>query len=109
MRLPPALCQQLDGAFTMATSRVQVTVKPGPSVSTTAIHIDGRPVPLVHDQGSLNLVSPGRYIVVWHFAGNPGDSLGIFIEANGQTVLDIKKSRVPTGENAGAGIDRIEI
>jgi hypothetical protein len=93
----------------MATTSVQVTTKPGPSVTSTAICIDGRPVPLVHDTCSMNLASPGRYTVTWFFAGNPGTTLGISMEAHGRNVLDVKKSRVPSGENAGAGIDRINI
>lgn len=75
----------------------------------TSIHIDGRPVPLINDVGVISLPSPGRYILVGHFAGNSGETLSITVEAKGQKVLQIKKSQVPSGENAGAGIARFDI
>lgn len=93
----------------MATVTAKVTTKPGPGVNTVSINIDGRPVPLVNDVGSVKLKSPGRYLTVWHFSGGPGNTLGITVEAGGKEVLAIKKSRIPADENAGAGIDRFEV
>ena len=89
-------------------AKVEITVTPGPSVTTTSINIDGSPVPLVNNKGALTLAA-GRHILVWHFGGNPGETMGIAVEAEGTSVLTIKKSRVPAGENAGAGIERFEI
>jgi hypothetical protein len=93
----------------MPTKQVQVTVAPGPSVTVVAIHIDGQLVPLVNNQGSIRLDSPGRYLLVWHFAGNSGDTLSVLVTSSGSALLEMKKSRVPVGENAGAGIARFDI
>jgi hypothetical protein len=93
----------------MTYEKVVVTARPGPSVTAVAINIDGIPVALVNDTGVATLISPGRYIVTWHFSGNPGEVLGITVAARGAPVLQVKKSRVPSGENAGAGIDRFDI
>jgi hypothetical protein len=93
----------------MTYEKVVVTARPGPSVTAVAINIDGVPVALVSDTGVATFISPGRYIVTWHFSGNPGEVLGITVAARGAPVLQVKKSRVPSGENAGAGIDRFDI
>ena len=93
----------------MPKVQLQLTVKPGPSVTIVSINIHGQPVALVNNRGSISLPSPGRYVVVWHFVGDEGETLGLTAEAGGNAVLSIKKSRVPSGENAGAGIARIEI
>ena len=93
----------------MAKVKVKVTVTPGQSVSLVSITIDGDTVPLVNNKGAVSLESPDRYILIWHFTGNSGETLGIKVEAGGKTVLEIKRSRIPAGESAGAGIDRFDI
>ena len=90
-------------------AKVKVTVTPSPSVSLVIITVDGSNVPIVNNAGTVSLPSSGRYILGWHFTGNSGDTLGIKVEASGKTVLEIKKSRIPAGEAAGAGIDRFDI
>jgi hypothetical protein len=93
----------------MAKLKVKVTVTPGPSVNLVSITIDGNTVPLVNNEGIVSLESPDRYILIWHFTGNSGETLGIKVETDAKAVLEIKKSRIPADESAGAGIDRFDI
>lgn len=88
---------------------VKITATPGPSVTLVGIMIDGKNVPLVNNEVTVSLASPDRYILMWHFTGNSGETLGIKVEAGGKIVLEVKKSRIPADESAGAGIDRFDI
>lgn len=93
----------------MATVTLKISVSPGDAVQSYWITVRDKRLRLVNDMAELELERPGKYIIVWHFVGNEGATLGIRCEANGQTVLQIKQSKIPAGDVAGAGIARIEL
>jgi hypothetical protein len=93
----------------MTTVNLKVSASPGDTVQSYWITIHDKRLRIVDDKGAIDLEKPGKYIVVWHFIGNEGATLGIRGEVNGQTVMHIKQSKIPAGEVAGAGIARIEI
>ena len=88
----------------MSTVPVRITASPGDPVTSVVLHVDSVLVPLQNNVAELSLVSPASHILVWHFTGPEGATLGVLVESGGKPVLQIKKSRIPAGEGAGAGI-----
>ena len=93
----------------MATVTLDVTATPGDGVQSYWIAVHDQDVPMNNDQGSVDLESPGSYILVWHFIGDAGDTIGITGEVAGDSVVEVKKSVIPNGEIAGAGQARFTV
>lgn len=93
----------------MSTVTLKVSITPGDTVQGYWVTVQGKRLKMANDQGEIDLEQPGKYVLVWHFIGNAGATLGIKGEVDGQTVVQIKQSKIPAGEIAGAGIARFEI
>ena len=93
----------------MATVTLKVSATPGDTVQSYWISVHDKRVKMTNDEGQIELEKPGKYIVVWHFIGNEGATLALKGDVDGQTVVQVKQSKIPAGEIAGAGITKFEI
>lgn len=96
----------------MAKIRVTVRLKPSPGVrlkqlwmSRTTLNTNIEPI-------ALNAVGAGQAIVLkgtpyylfYQFYGNPGDTIGVTITCEGNTLLELKESKIPPGQTYQAGV-----
>jgi len=93
----------------MSIVTLKVSATPGDTVQSYWVTVHGKRLKMTNDEGEIDLEQPGKYILVWHFIGREGATLGIKGEVDGQTVVQIKQSKISAGEIAGAGIARFEI
>ena len=93
----------------MATVTLKISATPGDTVQSYWITVHDKRVRMVNDEGKIELEQPGKYIIVWHFIGTEGSTLGIKGEVDSQNVVQIKQSKIPAGEVSAAGIARFEI
>jgi hypothetical protein len=93
--------------ITMVT--VNLTVSPSEGVVSYWIAVHDVDVEMVRDCGKIDLDSPGTYILVWHFIGKPGETLGIKGGVGLKTVVEIKKNMIPAGQPSGAGVARFTV
>lgn len=83
---------------------VDFTVTPDTGISGYWIAVDETDVPLVNGKGSINL-SSGQHILMWWMYGNEGAGISIIgKKENGQTVVEVKKSKIPANKKKAAGI-----
>jgi len=93
----------------MPAVSLDLTASPSDDVQSYWITVHDQPVTMNNDAGSVNLASPGTYILVWHFIGNEGATVGIQGDVNGSTVVQVKQSTIPAGQISGAGISRFSV
>jgi hypothetical protein len=93
----------------MATVNLNLTVTPSDGVRGYWLVVHDQDVPIQNDSGSVKLESPGTYILVWHFIGQAGNTLGIVGKVNDDNVVQIKQSTIPDSQQAGAGMQRFSV
>ena len=79
------------------------------NLSTFWIAVGDDDVRLRSGKGSINLPRPGTYILTWHMEGMAGASMNIVGKIGPVTVVEVKETKIPDGEESGAGIRRFSI
>ncbi|HEX4966549.1 MAG TPA: hypothetical protein VF173_37415 [Thermoanaerobaculia bacterium] len=88
--------------------RVDFEVTPSSGIQAFWIAVGTDDVTLVNGKGSINLQS-GKHTLVWWFVGDEGDSISITGTQGGRTVVQVKQSKVPSGEHEGAGVKKFDV
>lgn len=87
---------------------VNFEVKPSSGIQAFWIAVGTQDVKLVNGKGSIDL-QVGKQILLWWFVGNPGESISITGTQGTTTVVQVKESKIPSGEHEGAGIKRFTL
>ena len=93
----------------MAQVALALSVTPSAGVRAFWLALDDVDVVMTDNKGSVTVDSDAKHILVWHFIGNSGDTLAIEGQVAGRTVVKIKQTTIPPGEQAGAGTVRFGI
>ena len=94
----------------MAERKVSFTVTPSSGSVRYWIAVGNDDITLVNGKGSINLETGRKHILTWWMAGNNGDSISITgKDDQDKKVVEVKESKIPAGENEGAGIRRFQM
>jgi len=93
----------------MATKRVDFTVTTKGGVTAYILHVGLVPVLLTGGKGHLEVEIGTPQLLVWQFAGMPGDSLSITGQVGEQTVVQVTSSTIPPGSIHGAGFEKFTV
>ena len=91
----------------MVTVKFEVT--PSSGVTTYTLSVGRRPVPLSNGKGSIRLAKSSKHYLLWWFQGTEGSKISIKGTQAGDTVVEVKNSRIPPGEDEGAGAKRFSL
>jgi hypothetical protein len=71
------------------------------------IAVDKHDVNVTNGKGSITLPTQTQpYMLVWWFQGNAGTSFSAKGMVGQKTVVEVKDSKIPTGQHSGAGTKR---
>lgn len=88
----------------MATKKITFTVSPSSDISNFWIRVGERDVPLdAENKGSIILKINVEHYLIWWMAGEPKASIKIIGKDGLKTVVEIKKSKIPSIRTDGAG------
>ena len=99
----------------MAQRKVSFTVNDSEGIDSFWIAVGENDVNLGTNNKGLIALETGRsHLLIWFMVGNPGASLAIVGEVDtggGQmeTVVEVKKSRIPAGEIEGGNTKRFNL
>jgi hypothetical protein len=89
-------------------ARVDFEVKPSAGIQAFWIAVGTQDVRLVNGKGSIELPT-GRHTLVWWFVGDEGKSISITGKRGATTVVEVKESKIPSGEHEGAGTKKFDL
>ena len=88
-------------------TQVDFVVVPSQGIKVSWIAVGNKDVALTNDAGSILLEAGRKHILQWWMLGNSGDSISITGKsADGEPVVEVAKSSIPTGEPEGGGLRR---
>lgn len=94
----------------MATRTITFSVSTSGTILGYWLAVGDQDIRLVNGQGSIDLQTGAKYILVWHMFGNSGSGISISgKDAAGSEVVSVKESDIPDGENSAAGIRRFPV
>src|SRR5438094_6616093 len=96
-----SLLEQKEVAF-MATKTVAIKVTPDDSVKAFDIEVDDKEVPIINNEGTVDVTTGDEHELTWRFAGDAGATLSIVGKVGQKKVIDVSDS-IPDGEIHGEG------
>lgn len=93
----------------MATRTIDFEVTKKDGVQAFWIAVGARDVRLVNGIGSIDVDAPATEFLVWWFAGESGGKLAIVGKVGNRTVVEVKQSVIPPGQNRAAGAKRFTV
>ena len=86
---------------------VEIAVKPDDGL-VYSIRIDEQPITITDGSATVELAA-GQHVVAWHTMGDPGDALGIVLKQGNRTLVEVKRSAIPSKGGPGFGFRRFAV